>query len=262
MTFLDEVHAVGLYGPRGAGVAEHLDFDVHEAGDRTRRTVMDRVDVIAGATSKGFGTMGGYIAGSAALIDTIRSLSRGFIFTTTASPPVMAGAHAAIEYQLNNPRDRIQLQRNVAAVKREMARFDLPMLPNCSHLVPVMVGDAHMTRHIADTLFNDYSIYVQPINSPTVAIGTERFRISPTAHHTPAQQEALIKALVDIWKRFGLRRASDWQRVGAWDATQAATKQLWTDTQLRLSPKTWFPSMLPSYIPDARGGLEETLLSM
>jgi 5-aminolevulinate synthase len=232
---MDEAHAIGLYGPGGAGVAEHMDFDAHQSGSYNGRTTMDRVDVISGSVSKGLGTMGGYIAGSEAMTDMIRSVARGFIFTTTQSPAVMAGAHAAIQYQLHNPGSRIALQRNVAAVKRKMAQFDLPVLPNRSHLVPIMIGDAELTRRVTDILFDRYNIYVQPINSPTVAVSTEQVRISPTGAHGPVQQDALVGALVEIWARLGLYKASDWQRAGVWDAEESAVKQLWTDEQLGLT---------------------------
>ncbi|PLN76741.1 5-aminolevulinate synthase [Aspergillus taichungensis] len=232
LTFMDEAHAIGLYGPHGAGVAEHLDYAAHAAG-LPRGTTMDRIDIISGSTSKGLGTMGGYVAGSAALVDLVRSVARGFIFTTTQSPAVMAGAHAAIQVQRRDGSARLALQRNVAAVKRKMAAVDLPVLPNRSHLVPLMVGDAELTRRVTDILFDEYNMYVQAINSPTVAVGRERVRISPTGSHGPAQQDALVGALVDIWRRLGLRTASDWQRAGLWTAEDAAVTQLWTDEQLQ-----------------------------
>ncbi|KAF2717191.1 5-aminolevulinate synthase [Polychaeton citri CBS 116435] len=242
MTFMDEAHAVGLYGPHGAGVAEHLNFAAHQSGQFKGNTTMDRVDVISGSVSKGFGTMGGYIAGTKGLVDMIRSVARGFIFTTTQSPAIMAGANAAIQYQMQNIGSRVELQRNVAAVKRKMAHFDLPVLPNRSHLVPVMIGDAELTRRVTDILFDEYNIYVQSINSPTVAVSMERFRISPTGFHNPAQQDVLVGALVEIWARLGLRKASDWVRAGIWDAKEAAQTQLWTDEQLGLpaAPSTPF----------------------
>ncbi|KAI0420042.1 5-aminolevulinate synthase [Xylaria grammica] len=256
ITFMDEAHAIGLYGPRGAGVAEHLDFTASQSNYFTGRTIMDRVDVISGSTSKGLGTMGGYIASSRRLIDMIRSVAKGFIFTTTQSPAVMAGAHAAIQYQLHSIGSRIMLHRNVTSVKRKMSQFDLPILPNRSHLVPVMVGDAELTRRVTDLLFDEYNIYVQPINSPTVAVKTERFRISPTGAHGPAQQDALVSALVEIWDRLSLRKASDWRREQGWD--DVASGQLWTDEQLKL---------VPSIIGDGhmrlptRERLEDTMLS-
>lgn len=236
MTFVDEVHAIGLYGPRGAGVAEHLDLTAQQSGRSHKADIMDRIDVVSGVVSKGLGTMGGYIAGSEAAIDMIRSVARGFIFSTTQSPTIMAGAQAAIQYQMQNPQGRIALQRNVAAVKRKMAQADLPVLPNQSHIIPVMIGDARLTRRVADILFDEYSIYVQPINSPSVPVHLERIRIAPTGAHGPSQQDTLVSALADIWARLDLRKASDWQRQGVWDGSQVNFPQLWTDQQLGLSP--------------------------
>lgn len=260
MTFMDEAHAIGLYGPRGAGVGEHMDFAAHKSGLPNFKTTMERVDVISGSTSKGLGTMGGYIVGSEALVDMVRSVARGFIFTTTQSPAIMAGANAAIQYQLKNPGGRIALQRNVAAVKRKMAQLDLPVLPNRSHLVPIMIGDAELTRRVTDILFDEYNIYVQAINSPTVAVNMERIRISPTGAHGPVQQDALVGAMAEIWDRLGLRKASDWQREGVWDTKDTMMKQIWTDEQLGLTRRLYEVSPKPS--TTARGRrLEDTLLS-
>ena len=236
ITFLDEVHAVGLYGPHGAGIAEHLDFEAHASG-QTQGTVLDRVDIVSGALGKGFGTMGGYIAGSESFIDVVRSLSRGFIFATAPPPANMAGAQAAIEFQRDNPQDRMQLQRNVRAVKLRLREHALPVLPNQSHVVPLMVGDSEKCKEAADILFDDFSIYVQPINSPSVAVGQERLRISPTAAHTQAHQDHLLKALVQIWNRLGLKYIEDWRRGTdgsvneGWEEQVAATP-IWTDSQL------------------------------
>ncbi|KAG8628403.1 hypothetical protein KVT40_004276 [Elsinoe batatas] len=234
ITFMDECHAIGLYGPHGAGIAEHLDYGAHCTRRYDGTTTMDRVDIIAGSTSKGLGTMGGYVAGSAQVIDLIRSFARGFIFTTTQSPAVMAGALAAVENQYNDPSGRIALQRNVLAVKQKMAERNLPVLPNRSHLVPLMVGDAALTRQLAELLFDEYHVYAQPINSPTVAIHQERLRISPTGFHSSEQQDILVDALMRIWERLGLRRASDWVTDGAWSKQDAMVDQLWTNQQLGL----------------------------
>lgn len=197
ITYLDEVHAVGLYGPHGAGVAEHLDYERHVMG-KPQGTIMDRVDIIVGALGKGFGTMGGYVAGSSALADMIRSLSTGFIFTTAQPPATMAGAKAAIDFQSENPSARMELQRNVRNVKRELRSRGLPVLPNQSHIVPLLVGDSEKCKQAADILFDDYDIYVQPINTPSVPVGQERLRISPTASHSKQQQEKLVDALSEI----------------------------------------------------------------
>ena len=236
ITFLDEVHAVGLYGPHGAGIAEHLDFEAHASG-QTQGTVMDRIDIISGALGKGFGTMGGYIAGSESFVDMVRSLSRGFIFTTAPPPATMVGAQAAIEFQRDNSQDRMQLQRNVRAVKLKLRQHALPVLPNQSHIVPLMVGDAEKCKAAADILFDEFGIYVQPINSPSVAVGQERLRISPTAAHTQAHQDHLVEALVQIWKRLGLRKIDDWRRgvdglvSEGWEERVTATP-IWTNSQL------------------------------
>ncbi|KAL9024520.1 MAG: hypothetical protein Q9196_006457 [Gyalolechia fulgens] len=240
ITFLDEVHAVGLYGPHGAGVAEHLDFEAHTCG-KTKGTVVDRIDIITGALGKGFGTMGGYITGSHAFIDMIRSVSRGFIFTTAAPPATMAGARAAIDFQRHKPQDRMQLQRNVRAVKARLLQHGLPVLPNRSHIVPLMVGDSGKCKTAADILFDEFDIYVQPINSPSVAVGQERLRISPTAAHTQSHQDHLINALVQTWGRLGLDRLEDWKArsvngsvsEGWGDAD--ASDPVWTDEQLGIS---------------------------
>ncbi|KAI0434852.1 5-aminolevulinate synthase [Xylaria sp. FL1042] len=239
MTFIDEVHAVGLYGHRGAGVAEHLDYAAHQSGqyNGAQKSLMDRIDVVSGTVGKAFGTMGGYIAGSAAFIDMIRSVARGFIFTTTQSPAVMAGALAAIQHQRQDDSDRVALHQNVTAMKRTMAQLDLPVLPNPSHLLPVMIGDAELTRRVADILFQEYDIYVQPINSPTVTVGTERIRIAPSGAHGPLEQQVLIGALEEIWGRLGLRRADEWQSEPVWNASLGTSRQIWTDEQLGLAPK-------------------------
>lgn len=232
ITYLDEVHAVGLYGPHGAGVAQHLDFEAHAAG-RPKGTVVDRIDIVSGALGKGFGTMGGYIAGSTALVDMIRSLALGFIFTTAQPPATMAGAKAAIDFQYNHSTDRIKLQRVVRAVKERLHRYGLPVLPNQSHIIPLMIGDAEKTKAAADILFHEYGIYVQPINTPSVPVGQERLRISPTAAHTPEDQDKLVGALVEIWQRLRLRKLQQWQ-VESLDfaAGSLATTPIWTDAQL------------------------------
>ena len=211
ITFIDEVHAVGLNGPHGAGTAEHLDFAAHAFGN-SKGTIVDRIEIIGDALGKGFGTMGGNIAGFHSCIDTIRSLARGFIFTTSAPPATMAGAQAAIEFQRENPRDRMQLQHHIRAVKDKLRRHGLPVLPSRSHIVPLMVGDAEKCKAAADILFDEFDIYVQPIYSPSVAVGQERLRISPSAAHTQSHQDKLVDALVQIWNRLGLRKIEDWSK--------------------------------------------------
>lgn len=232
ITYLDEVHAVGLYGPHGAGVAEHLDFEAHAAG-RPKGTVVDRIDIVSGALGKGFGTMGGYVAGSTALIDMIRSLAPGFIFTTAQPPATMAGAKAAVDFQYDHLTDRIKLQRVVRAVKERLHQCGLPVLPNQSHIIPLMIGDAEKTKTAGDILFHEYGIYVQPINTPSVPVGQERLRISPTAAHTPEDQDKLVGALVEIWQRLRLRKLQHWQAESMeFAAGSLATNHIWTDAQL------------------------------
>lgn len=198
MTFLDEVHAVGLYGPRGAGVAEHLDFEAHQARQH-KGTIMDRIDIISGALGKGFGTMGGYIAGPGELVDAVRSLSKGFIFTTSMPPVLTAGARAGIEHQMTHPHDRARLQHRALSLKRELQKHGFPVIPNGSHIVPLLVGDAKSCRLAADMLFGDFGVYVQPINAPSTVVGLERLQISPTGAHTQEHQDWLVQALLSIW---------------------------------------------------------------
>ena len=235
LTYLDEVHAAGLYGPRGGGVAEHLDFDAHAQGN-TEGTTLQRIDVISGTLGKGFGTMGGYIAGSRELIDVVRSVSHGFIFTTALPPAVMAGAKAAIEYQKTYPQDRIRLHRPSQALKLLLLDRGLPIIFNGSHVIPLMIGDADQCKLAADILFDEFSIYVQPINAPSVAIGEERLRISATAFRTEQHQTHLIKALSSIWDRLQLRRLEEWKCSSSSlfrEAYQSSPRQLWTADQLQ-----------------------------
>ncbi|OQE34919.1 hypothetical protein PENCOP_c015G02109 [Penicillium coprophilum] len=260
LTYIDEVHALGLYGPHGAGVAEHLDFEAHRNGE-SEGTIMDRIDIFAGALGKGFGTMGGYIAGSAALVDMIRSVSSGFIFTTAQPPPIMAGAKAAIDFQRSNPDSRMELQRNVRSVKRALIEYGLPVLPNQSHIIPLMVGDSAKCQQVADILFNEYNIYVQPINTPSVPIGEERLRISPTASHTVAQQQHLLSALIEIWDRLQLRTLQDWERDAEgrlkpeWNSTEIG-QAVWSNKQLDVVPAV-LPDLtiLPNQLEDTRLGI-------
>ncbi|MCJ1246870.1 mitochondrial 5-aminolevulinate synthase [Trapelia coarctata] len=188
---------VGLYDPHGAGVAEHLDFEQHAAG-KLRGTDMDCVDIIVGALGKGFGAMGGYIAGSAALADMIHSISTGFIFTTAQPSATMAGATAAIKFQSGNPSSRMELQRNVKSVKHELQARELSVLPSQSHIVPLLVGDSANCKEAAGILFDKYDSYVQPTNTPRVPVGQKRLRISPTAWHSKQQQLKLVGALPKI----------------------------------------------------------------
>jgi len=194
MTYIDEVHAVGMYGPRGAGVAE-------------RDGAMARINVIEGTLGKAFGVMGGYIAAAAPIIDAVRSFASAFIFTTALPPAVAAAAAASIRHLKASPREREGQQRQVARTKAALARAGLPVLPTVTHIVPVMVGDAEACKAASDQLLERHGIYIQPINYPTVPRGTERLRITPGPLHTDVQIAALADALVETWHALGLRFA-------------------------------------------------------
>ncbi len=194
MTYLDEVHGVGLYGPGGGGVAE-------------REGLMDRVTLIEGTLGKAFGVVGGYITGSAALCDFIRSFASGFIFTTALPPAIAAGALASIRHLKNSPFERARHQDRVRKVRSRLERLGIPYMPNPSHIVPVMVGDAAKCKWISDLLLDHYGIYVQPINYPTVPRKTERLRITPSPLHTDADIDHLIDALGELWSRCAIARA-------------------------------------------------------
>ncbi|KAK9240222.1 pyridoxal phosphate-dependent transferase [Lipomyces kononenkoae] len=241
ITFLDEVHAVGMYGPRGAGVAEHLDFEAHASG-RPENTIMSRVDIITGTLGKAYGCVGGYIAGSAKLVDTIRSLAPGFIFTTSLPPSVMAGANTAIEYQKMTIKDRAAQQLNTRYVKAKLAELDIPVVPNPSHIVPVLVGDAQTAKIASDMLLDRFNIYVQAINYPTVPVGEERLRVTPTPGHGADLADNLVNALETVWTELGIKRVKDWEAVGGLAGVGVKdakpVKPIWTDAQLCLTPTT------------------------
>ena len=195
MTYLDEVHAVGLYGPRGGGVAE-------------REGLSNRLTIIEGTLAKAFGVVGGYIAASAALCDYIRSFSSGFIFTTSLPPHVAAGALASIRHLKGSTVERSRIQDRVADLRQRLDQTGIPYLKNPSHIVPVMVGDPVRCKHISDVLLDDYGIYVQPINYPTVPRGTERLRITPSPFHSDADIEHLVSSLAAIWSELGMAQAA------------------------------------------------------
>jgi len=191
MTYIDEVHAVGMYGARGGGVCE-------QAG------VMDKIDVIEGTLAKGFGALGGYVAGDAAVIDAIRGYAASFIFTTALPPAVAAAACAAVRLLKARPDLRVAHQSAARITKHALAAAGLPLLENTSHIVPVMVRDAQLCKAASDMLLERHHIYIQPINYPTVAKGTERLRITPTPRHTHAHIGVLVEAMVDVWKTLGI----------------------------------------------------------
>ncbi|TVY87854.1 5-aminolevulinate synthase, mitochondrial [Lachnellula willkommii] len=235
ITFLDEVHAVGMYGPHGAGVAEHLDYEAHVNG-RPRGTIMDRIDIITGTLGKAYGCVGGYIAGSAKMVDAVRSLAPGFIFTTSLPPATMAGAQTAIEYQTQYQGDRRLQQLHTRAVKDSLNERDIPVIPNPSHIIPVLVGNAELAKRASDMLLDKHDIYVQSINYPTVPVGQERLRITPTPGHTREFREQLVSALESVWDELGLKRTSEWAAqggfIGVGERDVKGPEPLWTDQQL------------------------------
>jgi 5-aminolevulinate synthase len=191
MTYADEVHAVGMYGARGAGLAE-------------RDGLLDRIDVLEGTLAKAFGCIGGYIAGSSVLIDAVRSYASGFIFTTALPPGVCAAATAAIRHLKTSSAERERHQEQAARLKSVLNAAALPVMPTDTHIVPILVGDAEMCKAASDLLLTEHRIYIQPINYPTVARGMERLRITPTPHHNDRLIDDLAEALVDVWERLDL----------------------------------------------------------
>merc|ERR1711871_1206953 len=198
LTFVDEVHAVGLYGDRGAGISE-----------RDGRDVMDDIDIVSGTMGKAFGVFGGYIAASAPIVDAIRSFASGFIFTTAIPPSIAAASAASIAHLKSSSYERDVMHANSAIVKAKLAEAGIPVMPTASHIVPVMICDAEKCFEVSRSLMFDHNIYVQPINYPTVPKGTERLRITPAPVHTPEMIDTLIGALDSAWDACDLPR-------GAW----------------------------------------------
>ena len=193
MSYIDEVHAVGMYGPRGAGVCE-------------RDNLMHRLDIINGTLAKAYGVMGGYIAASAKMCDAIRSYAPGFIFTTSLPPAVAAAAAASVAYLKTHQELRDEQQAQAKMLKMRLKGLGLPLIDHGSHIVPVHVGNPVKCKMISDRLLEDYGIYVQPINFPTVPRGTERLRFTPSPVHTPGDIDRLVNAMDDLWSVCALNR--------------------------------------------------------
>lgn len=208
LTYLDEVHAVGMYGPHGGGIAE-------------REGLMERIDIIQGTLAKAYGVMGGYIAGDAKLVDVVRSYGPGFIFTT-AIPPAMAGAAlASVQHLKESQEERIKHQERASTLRKRLLDAGLPVIENNSHIVPVLVGDPNLCREASEILLNEYKIFIQHINFPTVPRGTERLRITPTPLHTDEMMDELVEALKEIFTRLNVKKSE--VRATAKDISTATT---------------------------------------
>jgi len=208
LTYIDEVHAVGLYGPRGGGIAD-------------REGLMERIDIIEGTLAKGFGVMGGYIAANRAIVDAVRSYAPEFIFTTALPPALCAAARASIEHLKASDEERNAQQRQAARLKSMLVAAGLPVLPTSTHIVPVIVGDARLCKAASDQLLDKHAIYIQPINYPTVPKGTERLRITPTPLHTDEMIDTLAKALASVWAELELPHERPQETISAERLTTA-----------------------------------------
>ncbi|CAO3597749.1 unnamed protein product [Absidia cylindrospora] len=239
ITFLDEVHAVGMYGPRGAGVAEHLDYELNALQPSMGNgSVMDDIDIITGTLGKAYGVVGGYIAGSALFVDMVRSYAPGFIFTTSLPPVVVSGALESVKYLKDSSSEREMQQINTRDVKARLGDLGIPVVPNPSHIVPVLLGDAAAAKLASDELLSNHGIYVQSINYPTVPQGEERLRITPTPGHNAKMIDHLVDSLETIWNRYDFKRVTDWSAQGgcAGVGVQNAPEPtpMWTNKQLGL----------------------------
>ncbi|MDG1859595.1 MAG: 5-aminolevulinate synthase, partial [Emcibacteraceae bacterium] len=195
MTYMDEVHAVGMYGKHGGGVAEE-------------RGLMDRVDVIEGTLGKAYGMMGGYITATKDIVDSVRSFAPGFIFTTSLSPAITAGALASVRHLKKSTSERERHQERAATLKKAMREANLPVMPSLSHIVPLLVGDPVVCKQASDMLLEDYGIYVQPINYPTVPRGTERLRFAPNPLHDDDMMDHLVSSLEKVWEKLDINKYS------------------------------------------------------
>jgi len=202
LTYIDEVHAVGLYGERGGGITD-------------REQLTGRIDIIEGTLAKGFGTMGGYIAANKSIVDAVRSYAPEFIFTTALPPALCAAAHASIEHLKASNAERVAQQRQAAKTKQVLTDAGLPVMPTETHIVPLIVGDARLCKAASDMLLEKHNIYIQPINYPTVPKGTERLRITPTPLHDDAMIETLRDALLSVWEALELRKDIDVSQLTA-----------------------------------------------